>query len=80
MNIIFQIWSKLIYRKCYFQKLNSFKMEPKTMFASFAAMSHALLPRLFLVWFYLFSHAQLSNPFKRTLNQDAYCLESWTDS
>lgn len=75
MNIIFQIWSELIYRKCYFYKLGAFKMKPKNMFAAFPAVSHTPLPRFVFGFGFFFSHVQLSNSFKQTQNGDAYCLE-----
>lgn len=56
MNIIFQIWSELIYRKCYFYKLSAFKMKPKNMFAAFTAVSHTLLPRFVFGFGFFFFH------------------------
>lgn len=53
MYIIFQIWSELICRKCYFHKLSAFKMNPKNMFICFASVSHILLLH-FVLWFYFF--------------------------
>lgn len=68
INIIFQIWYELTYRKCYFHKLNAFKMKHKTMFAPFFRAAA-------LFWLLNSCQALLNK-----LNRDAYYLESWTRS
>lgn len=58
MNIIFQIWSELIYRKYYLHKLSAFKMKPKIIFASFVTVSLTLLPHFVLFCFFQMNNCQ----------------------
>ena len=81
MNLIFQIWYELIYRKCYFHKLSTLKRNPKNMFASLAAVSYILLLHyVFRFCFVLFFHMNNCQALLNKLNGDAYRLESRTGS